>query len=142
MMWLKKREWLIFLFSLILVIAGGAYYYFSPDYKEHFIHNIGVSANIWEVPQKSGNNVLVIKVEGYTNENYSLKLDFYNKNVTAGKSFQKTHSEIVRFPAGDIHGTLKRDFYGEPDNSKINISYLPEHQSDARGVIKLKVGIF
>jgi len=139
-MWLNRKEWLFILFSLTLLISGGAYLYFLPAYKEHFIYNIGSPKNIWEAPEKSGNNALIIKVEGYTNDDYALKLDYYYKNQKS--LFKKMHSEVIRFPAGDIHGTLKRDFHGEPDNSKVLITYIPEHYSSTGGTIKLKVGIF
>jgi len=141
-MWLNKKEWLFILFSLTLLISGGAYFYFLPAYNEHFIHNIGSPLDIWEVPAKSGNNALIIKVEGYANDDYALKLDYFFKNQNEKSPFKKMHSEVIRFPAGDIHGTLKRDFHGEPNNSKILITYIPEHYSSTSGIIKLKVGIF
>lgn len=142
MIWINKKEWLIITFSLILLFSGGAYLYLSPEYDEYFIHELGATKTIWENPRKSGNSALVIKVEGYANDDYGLKLDYYHKTSTDSKSFEKTHSEIIKFPAGDIHGTLRRDFYGNQDNSKVNITYIPEHESTARGTIKLKVGIF
>jgi hypothetical protein len=49
---------------------------------------------------------------------------------------------VIKFPEGDIYGTLRRDFYGTQDNSEINITYIPEDQSRTSGTIKLKVGIF
>jgi len=142
MMWISRREWLLAGASLILLISGGAYYFFSPVYKEHFIHHIGASKNIWQEPEKSGNSALIIKVEGYANDDYKLMLDFYEKDKQPAARFMKTYSEVIQFPAGDISGTLKRDFFGEPNESKIHITYLPQHQSSAKGTIKLKVGIF
>ena len=142
MMWIKRREWLLAGVSLTLLISGSAYYLFSPEYKEYLIHHIGTPEKIWESPGKSGNSALIIKVEGYANDDYKLRLDFYHKENQKAKVFKKTYSEIIRFPAGDIHGTLKRDFNGEPDNSKVNITYIPEHESTSKGTIKLKVGIF
>jgi len=142
MMWISRREWLLVGVSLTLLVFGGAYYCFSPAYKEYLIHHIGSSENIWESPDKSGNSALIIKVEGYANDDYKLKLDFYHKDNPKADTFKKTYSEVIRFPAGDINGTLKRDFSGEPDDSKVNITYIPEHESSSKGTIKLKVGIF
>lgn len=142
MMWINRKEWLLVGVSIILLIMGGIYYCFSPTYKEHLIHHIGSPENIWETPDKSGNSALIIKVEGYANDDYKLKLDFYHKDTPKAGSFKRTHSEVIRFPAGNINGTLKRDFYGEPDNSKVSITYIPEHESTSKGTIKLKVGIF
>ncbi|MDQ6479351.1 hypothetical protein [Dyadobacter sp. LHD-138] len=142
MIWINKKEWLLIIFSLLLLFSGGAYLYLSPEYDEYYIHELGATKTIWENPHKSGNSALVIKVEGYANDDYGLKLDYYHKASHDSKSFKRTHSEIIKFPAGDIHGTLRRDFHGNQDNSKVNITYMPEHESAIKGTIKLKVGIF
>lgn len=142
MMWINRKEWLLAGVSITLLIFGGAYYLFSPAYKEYLIRHMDTPEDIWESPEKPGSSALIIKVEGYANDDYKLKLDFYHKENPEAKVFKKTYSEIVRFPAGDINGTLKRDFYGTPDNSKVNITYIPENKSAAKGIIKLKVGIF
>lgn len=142
MIWNNKKEWLIIIFSLVLLLSGGAFILLSPTYDEYFIPEPGVVKTIWKSPGKSENSSLVIKVEGHTNEDYGLKLDYYYKTSKDSKFFTKTQSEVIKLPAGDINGTFRRDFYGDQHNSKINITYIPEHDSGVRGMIKLKVGIF
>ena len=139
-MLLDKKEWLVAIFAIAITVPGVWYYFFNPYYVKNKILDPGISDTICVTPHKIDDKKLIIKLNGESSTNYSLKLNLFSRQKDSQR-LASVHSEMVNIPAGNFNGSFTRNFQANIPAEKAEIIFLPNNKT-AKGKINIEAGIF
>jgi hypothetical protein len=139
MKWINRKERIYVFLTLALVIAGIACIILQPKYNEHFISEPDHSRSFRVLAEKNEKDSLVIRVDGLSTANYGLRLDIYRLGKER-KTLQRSYSETIKIPAGEIHAAFKRKLV--KDFSTAYLTYIPEQAKNIQGQIVLQTSFF